>query len=383
MKSAVFALEDGSVFRGQAFGATKTMLGEATFNTSMIGYQELLTDPSNYKLILLMTSVEMGCYGICPDDNESDGAKVSGFVVAESSSLASSWRSNQSLNDYLVENDIPAISGIDTRAITKKLRITGALKACLSTEDISDEEAVNMAKNWVGLEGVDFVKEVTCKEPYYFDTTKIDINPFTVAKTHLDKRVRPERLFKCAAIDFGAKTSILKNLAFSGFDVTVFPAQTTAEEIEAFAPEAIFLSNGPGDPSASTYAHETVKALIGKYPMFGICFGHQVIAHALGAKTYKLKFGHRGANHPVKNLETDKITITSNNHGFAVDAESLEKVGGIVTEINLNDNTVAGMRHKDLPLFSVQYHPEASPGPTEASYLFDEFYKMVKNTVDK
>lgn len=383
MNDAVLAFEDGSVFRGKSFGARKTTLGEAIFNTSEMGYQELLTDPSNYKLILTMTFVEIGCYGINEEDVESDSVKVSGLVVAQECEVPSNWRSQMSLDEYLKKNDVPGISGIDTRAITKKLRVGGALKACLSTEGISDKEAVELARGWQGIAGVDYIKEITCKKPYYFDTKKINIEPFQLGGVHINKKPRKEKLFKCAAVDYGAKLSILKSLAYSGFDVTVFPATASAEEIMEFGPECLFLSNGPGDPSVTTYAHKTVAKLIQHYPTFGVCFGHQVITHAIGAKTYKLKFGHHGGNHPVKNLDTGKINITSQNHGFAADAKSIENAGAIVNEINLNDHTVEGLRHKDLPLFSVQYHPESAPGPTDASYVFDNFYDMVKKTLDK
>jgi len=377
-KSGVFALEDGSVFRGRAFGATKTFVGEAVFNTSMTGYQEVLTDPSYFGQIVSMTAVEIGNYGINMSDEESDGVKVSGFVVRELSPIVSSWRSEMSIEEYLLKNAIPGVSGVDTRAITKKLRSSGVMKACISTENLSDDEAVAKARGGEGLVGVDYVKEVSCKKPFHFDVEKYDIKPFTVQGTKLYNFERQTPLFKCAAIDYGAKRSIFKRLSFHGFDVTVFPAGTPAEQIADFDPQCVFLSNGPGDPSAVEYAHKCVAKLIQKYPTFGICFGHQVITHAIGAKTYKLKFGHRGGNQPVKNLETGVVSITSQNHGFAADADSIENSGGIVTEINLNDNTVEGLRHKDLPVFSVQYHPEAAPGPNDADRLFTDFYYYVQ-----
>lgn len=370
-------MEDGSVFRGFAFGATKTVCGEAVFNTSMTGYQEALTDPSYYGQILTMTAVEIGNYGTNSADEESDGIKAAGLVVKNLSPVASSWRSEKPLDQYLLDNGVPGISGIDTRAIAKKLRSCGAMKACLSTEDISDGEALAKAQNWEGIVGRDFVKEVSCKKPFYFDTSKFCVKPFTVTGTSLYNFTPQTPKFKCAAIDFGAKLSIFKRLSFHGFDVTVFPADAKAEQIMDIAPQCLFLSNGPGDPSAVAYAHECVAKLIQKLPTFGICFGHQVITHAIGAKTYKLKFGHRGANQPVKNLETDVVSITSQNHGFASDAEAVKNAGGIVTEVNLNDGTVEGLRHKDLPLFSVQYHPEAAPGPNDADRLFKDFYQLV------
>lgn len=381
--TAILALEDGSVFRGRAFGAKKTVVGEAVFNTSMTGYQEVLTDPSYFGQIVTMTAVEVGNYGVNKADEESDGIKVKGFVVREVSPIPSSWRSEQSLQEYLEKGGVPAISGVDTRAITKKLRSVGAMKACLSTEGISAEEAVAKARGWEGLVGVDYVKEVSCKAPYKFDVDGEVLKPFTVEGTTLYNFKRTTPLFKCAAIDYGAKTSIFKRLAFHGFDVTVFPADTPAEKIVEFSPEAVFLSNGPGDPSAVHYAHECVSKLIRKYPTFGICLGHQIITHAIGAHTYKLKFGHRGGNQPVKNLETGIVSITSQNHGFAADAKSVENAGAIVTEINLNDNTIEGLRHKDLPVFSVQYHPEAAPGPNDADRLFADFHKLVSKVYGK
>ncbi|MDY5583760.1 MAG: glutamine-hydrolyzing carbamoyl-phosphate synthase small subunit [Candidatus Merdousia sp.] len=382
-QTAILALEDGSVYKGRAFGAKKTVVGEAVFNTSMTGYQEVLTDPSYFGQIVTMTAVEIGNYGVNKADEESDGIKVRGFVVREVSPISSSWRAEQTIQEYLEQGGVPAISGVDTRAITKKLRSVGAMKACLSTEGISAEEAVAKARGWAGLVGVDYVREVSRKTPCKFDWSDEMLKPFTVEGTSLYKFERTTPVFKCAAIDYGAKTSIFKKLAFHGFDVTIFPADAPAEQIEEFAPDAVFLSNGPGDPSAVSYAHKCVSRLIKKYPTFGICLGHQIITHAIGAKTYKLKFGHRGGNQPVKNLETGIVSITSQNHGFAADAKSIENAGGIVTEINLNDETVEGLRLKDYPVFSVQYHPEAAPGPNDADPLFENFHELVKKTLGK
>lgn len=382
-QTAILALEDGSVYKGRAFGAKKTVVGEAVFNTSMTGYQEVLTDPSYFGQIVTMTAVEIGNYGVNKADEESDGIKVRGFVVREVSPVSSSWRAEQTIQEYLEQGGVPAISGVDTRAITKKLRSVGAMKACLSTEGISAEEAVAKARGWAGLVGVDYVREVSRKTPCKFDWSDEMLKPFTVKGTSLYKFERTKPVFKCAAIDYGAKTSIFKKLAFHGFDVTIFPADAPAEQIEEFAPDAVFLSNGPGDPSAVSYAHKCVSRLIKKYPTFGICLGHQIITHAIGAKTYKLKFGHRGGNQPVKNLETGIVSITSQNHGFAADAKSIENAGGIVTEINLNDETVEGLRLKDYPVFSVQYHPEAAPGPNDADPLFENFHELVKKTLGK
>ncbi len=377
-RKGLIAFEDGTVFWGRAFGAEATSVGEACFNTSMTGYQEILTDPSYFSQIVTMTAVQIGNYGISPDDVESDGPKVKGFVVREISPVASNWRSHQSVQDYLAAAGIPGIEGVDTRAITKKLRVSGALKACISTEDITEEAAIQKAREFGGLVGIDFVKEVTAKKAYRWDPAMKESTPFTVEGTHLLREdTSKHKRFKIAAIDFGAKFSIYRKLQHHGFDVHVFPATASAEEIKEFDPHGVFLSNGPGDPAAVEYAHATVKQLIEVYPTFGICLGHQIITHALGAKTFKLKFGHRGGNQPVKNLETGKVSITAQNHGFASTREELEKAGAIVTEINLNDQTVEGLRLKDKPVFSVQYHPEAAPGPNDAEPLFVDFYKMV------
>jgi carbamoyl-phosphate synthase small subunit len=373
----LIAFEDGTVFRGRAFGAVATNVGEACFNTSMSGYQEILTDPSYFSQIVTMTAVQIGNYGICPDDVESDGPKVKGFIVREISPVASNWRSNISIQDYLTRAGIPGVEGVDTRAITKKLRVSGALKACITTEDISEAEAVKQAKEFGGLVGVDFVKEVTAKEAYHWDPQMKQSTPFTVTGTDLLREEVKKPRYKIAAMDFGAKFSIYRKLQHHGFDVHVFPADTSADTIRAFNPDGVFLSNGPGDPSAVDYAHATVKELIDGFPIFGICLGHQIITHALGAKTFKLKFGHRGGNQPVKNLETGRVSITAQNHGFASTREELENAGAIVTEINLNDNTVEGLRLKDKPVFSVQYHPEAAPGPNDADSLFVDFYNLV------
>jgi len=373
---AVFALEDGSCFFGTAFGARATVVGEAVFNTSMTGYQEILTDPSYSGQIVTMTAPQIGNYGINAEDVESLRPQVSGFAVREISPVASNWRSSQSLPDYLAEHGIPGISGIDTRALTKKLRTSGAMKSCLSTEGISGEEAVKRAREWGGLVGVDFVKGVTREKTVDFEGDEESCAPFTVIGTHLGKKRDPRPRHKIAAIDYGAKDSILKHLYDHGFDVTVFPATCSSKEIDEFSPDGIFLSNGPGDPAAVTYAHETVGELIEKYPVFGICFGHQIITHAIGGKTFKLKFGHRGGNQPVKNIETGQVIITAQNHGFASDPDSISD-RAIVSEVNLNDKTVAGLRLKQRPVFSVQYHPEAGPGPNDGTGNFEKFYQMV------
>jgi len=376
----VIAFEDGSVFRGVGFGAAATVVGEAVFNTSMTGYQEILTDPSYFGQIVTMTASQIGNYGINDSDVESDGPKVRGFVVREISPVTSNWRSQKSLPQYLEENGVPGVSHVDTRAITKKLRVAGAMKACISTEAISDEEAIRRAKEWEGLVGVDFVKEVTTPAKYRWDGQHEENNVFTVpgsVSSYPDRREGREVL-KIAAIDFGAKRSIFRNLTRHGFEVTVFPAQVEAEELIDFNPDGIFLSNGPGDPEPITYAQETVRQLIGKFPIFGICFGHQILSLAMGASSFKLKFGHRGGNQPVQNTENSKVMITAQNHGFAVQSSESQDSDIVVTEYNMNDQTVAGIRHQNYPVFSVQYHPEAGPGPNDGMPHFETFYQMVK-----
>lgn len=375
---AILALEDGSFFVGTAFGAKRTVTGEAVFNTSMTGYQEIITDPSYYGQIITMTAPQIGNYGINLADIESDTPKVAGFVVREISPVYSNWRATESLPDWLARHGVPGISGVDTRAITKKLRVQGACKCCLSTEGLSPEEAVRRAREWSGLVGLDYVREVTCRAPYTWDNNALDATPFTVPGTNIRPAALPRVRKRIVAYDFGAKHNIFRKLSYHGFDVDIVPADTAAEAVIERNPQGVFLSNGPGDPAAVTYAHEAVRKLMPRYPMFGICLGHQMITHALGAGTYKLKFGHRGGNQPVKNLETGVVSITSQNHGFATNPEELEKRGGVVTEINLNDGTVEGLRHKELPVFSVQYHPEASPGPHDSDPLFDQFYEMIK-----
>ena len=379
-QKAILALEDGSIFTGTAFGAEKTVVGEAVFNTSMTGYQEILTDPSYFAQIVTMTAVEIGNYGINEEDSESDAPKAAGFAVRQLSPVTSNWRSKMSLQEYLESYDIPGIEGIDTRSITKKLRVEGAMKACLTTEAISEDEAVQKAKDWPGLLGVDYVKDVTAKEPFVFDESGELSQPFSVPGTQL-KPENPDRpIYKVVAYHYGAKNSIFRKLRYHGFEVEVVPADYPAEAVMEKNPDGIFLSNGPGDPAALGYAHDIVKELMPKFPMFGICLGHQIITHALGAPTFKLKFGHRGGNQPVKNLETGRVSITSQNHGFASTREELDKRGAIVTEVNLNDDTVEGLRHKEFPVFSVQYHPEAAPGPNDADPLFEDFYNLVSQS---
>jgi carbamoyl-phosphate synthase small subunit len=383
--TALLALEDGRIFRGESFGAVGTAAGEICFNTSMSGYQEILTDPSYRGQIVAMTYPEIGNYGVNALDVESDVPQVRGFVIEELSPVTSSWRCDGSLQDYLAQHGIPGIQGIDTRALTRHLRTRGAMRACISSEITDEAEAVKRARE-VPYEGVDFVKEVTPTAAYRWDPEQTASRAWVVqgsgavpegadAKGNVFEPL-PPAIHKLAAIDFGMKKNILRSLRRNGFDVTVVPATATAEEVLATGADGIFLSNGPGDPEALGYAHETVRGLIGKKPIFGICLGHQLMALALGGKTFKLKFGHRGANQPVKDLRTGKIAITSQNHGYAVDPASLPD-DVEVTHVNLNDGTVAGLRHKTHRAFSVQYHPEASPGPHDAEDFFREFAKEV------
>jgi len=380
-KPAVLALEDGSIFRGLAFGADATIAGECVFNTSMTGYQEILTDPSYFGQIVTMTAVQIGNYGVNDEDAESSRPMCSGFVVRELSPVVSNWRSQLSLDAYLKKFGIPGISEIDTRALTKKLRVDGSMKSCLSTRPISDAEAVRQARGWESIVGADYVKDVTCPEPYIWsaDAAANHNPPYFPVGTTMNAPGIPAKKFRVAAFDYGAKHSIYRKLVNHGFEVQVFPAGSTAEQVREQNPDAVFLSNGPGDPAALPYVHQTVSGLLPHYPIFGICLGHQMVTHALGGTTFKLKFGHRGGNQPVKNLETGKVSITAQNHGFATDPQSIENRGAKITELNLNDHTVEGLRHTSLPVFTVQYHPEAAPGPNDADPLFVDFYRMVES----
>jgi carbamoyl-phosphate synthase small subunit len=379
-KPAVLALEDGSVFRGVAFGAEATIAGECVFNTSMTGYQEILTDPSYFGQIVTMTASQIGNTGINDEDTEASVPKASGFVVRELSPVVSNWRSKRSLGDYLQLNGIPGISEVDTRAITKKLRVEGAMRSCLSTRPLSDGEAVARARGWRDMAGSDYVKDVTCSEPYIWsgEDPANHNAAYVPVGTTFGAPHTPARRFRVAAFDYGAKRTIFRKLVRHGFDVHVFPGGATADQIAEFNPDGVFLSNGPGDPAALDYIFRTVTLLLPRFPIFGICLGHQMITHALGGTTFKLKFGHRGGNQPVKNLETGKVSITAQNHGFATDPQSVTGRGAVITEVNLNDGTVEGLRHRELPVFCVQYHPEAAPGPSDADPLFVDFYRMVE-----
>jgi len=379
--NGVFALEDGTVFRGRGFGAKAAACGEAVFNTSMTGYQEILTDPSYKGQIVAMTYPQIGNYGVNPLDVESWRPHVAGFLVRELSTIPSNWRCQQPLPDYLAQNGIPAVQGIDTRALTKILRAKGAMKSCISTADLSDAEAVQRAKDWRGIVGVDYVKEVTHPQPFAWDPDDQQSRNWKIGRGSDGQMQYTDELqpadIPIVAYDFGIKYNILRRLRQRGFKVQVVPATTPAAEALKYNPRGVFLSNGPGDPEALPYAHAAVRGLLGKVPIFGICLGHQILGFAYGGRTFKLKFGHRGGNQPVKELPTGKVAITSQNHGFAVDADSLPATVE-VTHLNLNDKTVEGMRHKELPVFSVQYHPEASPGPHDADFLFDEFRRLIE-----
>lgn len=382
--NAVLALEDGTVYRGRGFGARAEACGEVCFNTSMTGYQEILTDPSYKGQIVTMTYPQIGNYGVNLQDVESWRPHVAGFVIRELSPIVSNWRADFSLPEYLEKYGLPGIQDLDTRALTKKLRVRGAMKGYIATLDISDEEAVKRAQQWPGIVGVDYVKEVTHNEPFAWDEKDQDSAAFKLVHgtgkadpRNVREPLRPADI-PIVAYDFGMKYNILRRLRQKGFKVQVVPANTPASEVLKHKPAGIFLSNGPGDPSALPQIVREVKELVNSgVPMFGICLGHQILGQAFGGKTFKLKFGHRGANQPVKDLETGKVEITSQNHGFAVDANSLPSDVS-VNRINLNDQTVEGMRHKTKPIYCVQYHPEASPGPHDSTILFDEFRKIIE-----
>ncbi|HEY1267750.1 MAG TPA: glutamine-hydrolyzing carbamoyl-phosphate synthase small subunit [Candidatus Binatia bacterium] len=383
---AILALADGSYYIGRGFGAEGEAAGEVVFNTSMTGYQEILTDPSYEGQLVAMTYPEIGNVGVNPEDVESQKPFVKGFIVKEYCAKPSNWRATRTLGDYMREHGIVGIEGIDTRALVRRLRDQGSQEAIISTRSDNPEELIAKAKASPGLVGRDLVKEVSCREAYDWNEGRWELGegyrkrkePEQPQKNRKVKNPTLDRPgYFVVAYDFGIKRNILRGLAESGCRVKVVPASTPAEEVLALNPDGIFLSNGPGDPDAVPYAKENVQKLLGKKPIFGICLGHQIMGLALGGKTYKLKFGHHGGNQPVMDLTTKKVEITAQNHGFAVDADSL-KGAAVVTHVNLNDNTVEGLAHKEMPIFSVQYHPESSPGPHDASYLFKRFIDMME-----
>ncbi len=367
---ALLLLEDGTAFTGYTFAGHGRALGEVVFNTSMTGYQEVLTDPSYKGQIVTMTYPLTGTYGINDQDMESSAIQVEAFIVKEYQDFASNWQSNRSLADFLEAYGKIGIEGIDTRALTRHLRLGGAMRGIIATDTDDVKSLMDQVQAFPGLCGVDLVQHVTCQKPYRWQNGPLDDGTPPAWSESLSG-------YRVAALDCGIKYNILRMLEKSGCQVIVYPAKTPAEEILAARPDGIFLSNGPGDPAAVSYVIETVRKLLGRRPLFGICLGHQILGLALVGETFKLRFGHRGANQPVKDFTTGRVEITSQNHGFCVDPKTLEDRSVRLTHINLNDNTLEGMEHLELPAFSVQYHPEASPGPHDASYLFERFTKLM------
>jgi carbamoyl-phosphate synthase small subunit len=376
--NAILALEDGRVWRGRGFGAEAEVVGEVVFNTSMTGYQEILTDPSYCGQIVTMTYPLIGNYGVNDEDPESRRVFAEGFIVRELSRTYSNWRAGESLDQYLKNAGIPGISDIDTRSLVRHIRERGSMRGCLSTQQTDEQAVIERARSAPEMIGSDLASVVTCSEPYAWTDAQAQAYGSPVLlhpNANADAKANPR--FHVIAYDFGLKHNSLRNLAALGCRVTVVPAHTSAEDVTALKPDGVWLSNGPGDPEPLTGVVANLRKLIGRYPIFGICLGHQLMGLAFGGRTYKLPFGHHGGNQPVKDLTTGRVEITAQNHGFAVDADSLPP-DCEVTHINLNDNTVEGLRHRSLPVYSVQYHPEAGPGPHDPSYLFDKFVEMME-----
>jgi len=374
---ALLALEDGRTFECRSFTGSGESFGEVVFNTSMSGYQEVLTDPSYRGQMVVMTYPLIGNYGVNPDDVESDRIHVSAFIMREYQAFPSNFHSTQTLQKYLRSQNILGIDSLDTRALTRHIRTAGAMRAVISTEDLDPESLVARAKQSPKMEGRDLASAVTTEQPYFWDNNQRLFVDKEVLLNNAIWRHRDSRL-AVVAFDFGVKYNILRCLENVGCEVLVVPAATSAETVRQLSPDGIFLSNGPGDPEPVDYAVDTIKGLLGYKPIFGICLGIQLLGRALGGKTYKLKFGHHGSNQPVQNLSTRRVEVTSQNHGFAVDQKTLDPDQVEVTHINLNDNTVEGFRHKEYPMFAVQYHPEAAPGPNDANYLFSNFVALMK-----
>jgi carbamoyl-phosphate synthase small subunit len=372
---AILLLEDGTVFEGRSFGVKGTAVGEVVFNTSMTGYQEILTDPSYYEQIITMTYPMIGNYGTTPADWESRKLFCSGMVVKENCPFPSNWRNEKSLSDYLKENKVVGLEGIDTRKLVRHIRTQGAMRGIISSSELDVNVLKKKLDAYPGLVGRDIVKAVSVDKPYVWDKGVVD--------AITGKECKPKKQYNVVAYDFGIKTNILRLLVSTGCKVTVVPADTTAKEVLKKKPDGVFLSNGPGDPAAVTYAVDAIRELLGKVPIFGICLGQQLLGLALGGKTYKLKFGHRGGNQPVKNLDTGSIEISSQNHGFTVDIDSLNRKDVELTHLNLNDNTLEGIRCKKLMAYSVQYHPEAAPGPHDSQYLFKQFTEWMDKAKSK
>ncbi len=369
---AILALEDGRIFRGKGYGAKAECYGEVVFNTSLTGYQEIFTDPSYAGQIVVLTNPQIGNYGTNPEDNEAVRPFIEGLVVREFSPISSNWRSQQAADEYLERFNIPVIADIDSRALVRHLRMHGVMRGVISLIESDTEKLIAKARSIPKMDGTDLARVGSTKQRYSWNQ-----GPVVTYAAQQTKELDPESALNVVAYDYGIKQNILRMLVDQGCNVTVVPAETSAEDVLALKPDGVFLSNGPGDPEPVTYAQQNIRKLAGKTPIFGICLGHQLVGLALGGKTYKLKFGHHGGNHPVRQERTGKIEITAHNHNFAVDPDSLKQSEVEMTHFDLNDGTLEGLRHRTMPLFTVQYHPEASPGPHDSHYLFGDFVKMM------